>query len=329
MKLDDRGRRAAAEVKEASSRAHFSVRAPGSRRPLLARPAVAVGAAAVVLAVGLPLLFVLRPWGQEVLEPGPTTTTTTQTTTTTTTTIPGSSKRPATDVDELVERLYAALNAMDDEAFRALSADGAQHAVYVTDGTTGSITSSFSHDSYRLASAGYLSIEVLGEPIVSGYVVAVPVAYTYPEAAGVLTGFDLAVLAPTGSGWLLGGGVGFLADPGLEADLAEAEASIEASAAAFNADDVDGVLATYAEYGVLWEDVTDAGSTYTGAALRQFLSNNRYFTVEFTAEPAASGPFVVVPSHHTAEATANGFDGMYVFWIRDGEIALQAYAQGA
>jgi len=329
MKLDDLGRRAAAEIREATRQARFAAGAPGSRKPFLARPAVAVGAAVVVLVVGLPLLFVLRPWGQEVLEPGPTTTTTTQITTTTTTTIPGSAKRPATDVDELVARLYAALNAMDDEAFRALSADGAQHAAYITDGTTGSITSSFFHDSYRLASAGYLSIAALGEPIVSGYVVAVPVAYTYPEAVGVLTGFDLLVLTPTGSGWLLGGGATFLADPGLEADLAEAEAPIEASAAAFNADDVDGMLATYAEYGVLWEDVTDAGSTYTGAALRRFLSYNLYFTVEFTAEPAASGPFVVVPSHHTVEATANGSDGMYVFWIRDGEIALQAYAQGA
>jgi CBS domain-containing protein len=328
MRLDDLARRAAHEVREASREARFSVRAPGSRRPLLARPVVAVGAAAVALAVGLPLLFVIRPWGREVLEPG--TTTTTQVPTTTTTPITASGKAPAADVDELVERLYSALNGMDNEAFQALSADGAWHSVYYTDGVNGSIQQSTPSSHLNLPTAGYRSVEVRGEPILSGSVVAVPVAYTYPEPDGVVTGFDVLVLAPTGNGgWLVGGAATFFAADGSTTDPAEARPVIEASSAAFNAKDLEGALATYAEDAILWDDLTDAGATHTGAVLREFLNDNLYFTVEFTGAPVFSGSFVILPSRHTIDATLHSYEGMYVFWIRDGEIALQAYGQEA
>jgi len=328
MKLDDLGRRAAAEVREATRQARFTARAPGSGRPLRARPAVAVGAAAVVLAVGLPLLFVMRPWGREVLEPGTTTTTQAATTTQATTTTASTAepeKAPAADVDELVERLYAALNDMDDDAFRALSAEGARHAVYFTDGTTGSITTSFAHDDYRLASAGYLSIDVLGEPIKSGYAVAIPVTYTYPEPDGVLTGFDLVVLVPTGHGWLLSGGATFLAAPGLEPDQAATRATIEADFAAFSAGDVEGDLALFGADAMVWDDVTSPDATYRGDALAEFIAESTWFDAEITGELVFSGPFAVVPTRLVASADSS--EGISLYWIQNGLIALHAFGQ--
>ena len=62
----------------------------------------------------------------------------------------------------------------------------------------------------------------------------------------MLTGFDVMVVRHVEGGLLVGGAATFFADdrPDLVADPAEARALIEASAAAFNADDVEGVLAT-------------------------------------------------------------------------------------
>ncbi len=75
----------------------------------------------------------------------------------------------------------------------------------------------------------------------------------------MLTGFDVMVVRQVEGGLLVGGAATFLADdrPDLVADPAEAWALIEASAAAFNADDVEGVLATMSGSAVLWEDMTD------------------------------------------------------------------------
>ena len=42
----------------------------------------------------------------------------------------------------------------------------------------------------------------------------------------------------------------------------------------------------------------------------------------------ASGRFFAVPSRHTVEGTGDTYEGVYVFWINDGKIALQAHAQG-
>jgi len=148
----------------------------------------------------------------------------------------------------------------------------------------------------------------------------------------VLTGFDVAVVRHVEGGLLVGGAATFFADdrPDLVADPAEAQALIEASAAAFNADDVEGVLATMTGIAVLWEDATDVDTTHRGTArLREFLTANLGFTVEYIGAPLFSGPFVAVPSRHTVEATGLTYDGMYIFWISDGKIALQAYAQQA
>jgi hypothetical protein len=168
--------------------------------------------------------------------------------------------------------------------------------------------------------------------LVSGEVVAVPVAYNYPASGlGTLTGFDVMVVTHVEGGLLVGGAATFAADerPDLVADPAEAQALIEASEAAFNADDIEGMLANYSAGALFWEDMTDVDTTYRGTAdIRDFFTANHFFTGEATGDPVISGRFIAVPNRNTVEATGNGYDGMLIFWIRDGKIALQAYAQG-
>jgi len=337
MKLDDLARRAADEVREASREARFTVRAPGSRPPW-ARPLVALGAAAVVLAIGVPLLLLYGPWVGPVIDgstttlPVVTTTTTAAATTTvaTTTTTAGPAKTPMPTVEELVAAYYATGNAGDWDGFRALNTDDCMHAIYYVEGRTGAISDNISHAAYDFASDPNQGIEVLGEFFVSGDgdVVVVPVAWTYPDPTGVLTGFDVLVVRHGDGGLLVGGAATFFADdrPDLVADPAEAWALIEASRAAFNADDVEGVLATMSGSAVFWEDMTDVETIHGGTALREFLTANLMLSIELTGEPVASGRFVAVPGRNTDDRGFFG-DGMYVFWISDGKIALQAYAQ--
>ena len=257
--------------------------------------------------------------------------TTTEAAPTTTTTIAGE-KAPAAGVDELVERLYSALNALDNEAFRALVTDDGVHSFYYVAGSnyyvaesSGEITYTGPHMEMDLPTIGFRGIEVLGEPIVSGNAVAVPVAYTYPEPAGVLTGFDLLVLVPTGHGWLVGGAATFVAAAGLEADQAAFRAIIEADVSAFNDGDVEGDLALFSADAVMWDDVTSSDATYTGDALAEFIAESVYFDVEITGELVFSGPFAIVPNRLVAATDSS--EGISLYWIRDGLIALHAFGQ--
>ena len=75
--------------------------------------------------------------------------------------------------------------------------------------------------------------------------------------------------------------------------------------------------------------MTDVEAIHGGtSALREFLTASLWFTVEFTGEPVMSGPVPrrAEPPHRWT--TGAFYDGVYVFWISDGKIALQAYAQG-
>ena len=227
---------------------------------------------------------------------------------------------------------YATGNAGDYDAFRALNTDDCMHAIYYVAGSVGRISDNISHADYDFAADPLQGIEVLGESVVSGDVVAVPVAYTYPaDVLGVLTGFDVLVVRHVEGGLLVGAVATFFADnqPDLAADPVEAQALVEAAAAAFNADDIEGMLAGYEADALFWEDMTDVDTTLAGTvAMGDFFTVNHFFTSEATGDLVASGRFFAVPTRNTVEATGAGYDGMMIFWIRDGKIALQAYAQG-
>jgi hypothetical protein len=251
------------------------------------------------------------------------TTTQAATTTAAPTTSFAGAKVPAAGIGDVVERLYAALNDMDNEAFRALVTDTGEHSFYYVNLAGGSITYTGAQIDIDLPTSGYRSIEVLGEPIVSGNALAVPVAYDYPE--GLLTGFDLLVLAPTGDGWLVAGGATFIAVRGLEADQAALPAINEADVAAWNEGDAAGVLALYRADAMFWEQVTDVATAYTGTALEEWVAGNLYFDVEITGDPVYSGPFAVVPNRLVLGAESS--EGISLYWIQDGLIALHAFGQ--
>jgi len=260
------------------------------------------------------------------------TTTTAAPTTTTeapTTTTAAPAKTPMPTVDELVAAIYAAVNAKDSDAVRALTAEDARHPIYYVEGKVGTVSAEIAPD-YDWSRDPMSGIEVLGESFVSGDVVVTPVRVTYPDPDGTLTGFDVMVVRHVEGGLLGGGAATFLADdrPDLVADPADAWALIEALGAAMTADDVEGALATMSGLAVFAEDMTDTETYIRGtSALREFFTGSLMVTGEFTGEPVMSGPFVAVPTHLSTDV---GFfsDGVFLYWISDGKIALQAWAQG-
>jgi len=230
---------------------------------------------------------------------------------------------PAATLEELAERRYAALNAEDNEALLALNAVGALHFDYLVEGPAGVVHRSFlvaEHD----ATSEDQAVEVLGEPIVSGNTVAVPVRYRY--SCGVATGFDVLAAERTASGGLLiaRSATHYAARPAAGVNPAVVQDLIAAQTAAWTAGDVDGVLATYGENAAYIEVLT--GYVYTGGTLRSFFADR---SLEFTGPPVISGSFVAVPTRTTDRGTGLAEDGVSIYWIRDGKIVLHSYAQGA
>jgi hypothetical protein len=231
-------------------------------------------------------------------------------------------KTPAASAGELVTALYAALNARDDAAFRALSTADAHHVVYWAGTSSAGIQSDFAHASYWLTYSGIQSIEVLGEPIVSGATITVPVRYHYVE--GPYIGFDVIVTAEVPEGLLITGGATLLADQAVALDPT-AIAVIEAEHTAWNDGDADGVVATFAADAMVWDDLADPEATYTGDALAEFVLAGLGFNVEITAEPLFSGPFIALPNRRVAPTDVS--DGISIYLVRDGNITLQGFAQ--
>lgn len=233
-------------------------------------------------------------------------------------------KAPAATVAELVDRVYAALHAKDGAALRAIDADDAQHSVYYTDGVTGSEVTSFVATEFDLEHDPLQDVTRQGEPLVVGDLVVVPVTYTY--ATEVDTGFDMFLVAHVTGGLLVGEGATFYGKPGLAIDP-NAVATIEAEAAAWNMADTDAVLATMTSDAAFWEGL--AGSTRTihsGAGLKTFIEESGWFDVTITGTPVISGVFVAVPNRLSAGSDTS--EGISLYDIRNGKIALQVYLNG-
>lgn len=235
---------------------------------------------------------------------------------------------PATTVEELTAALHAALGAQDAAAYRALFAVGARQVFYLVEGKTGRFVDDLVILAGDPATDPLQSMEVLGNPVVSGNVAAIPVRYTLRlEQPRVVVGFDVVVGVPAPQGGLLIGGVASLvADPGLEVDLAVARSLVEAEGAAWNAGDVGGVLATMGEDAVLW-DPTAPDEILTGPALEGLLASLiPNLSLEVAGPPLVSGPFFVVAERITDRASGSGPYAVAVYWIRDGLTALRVIA---
>ena len=329
MNVDDRLRRAADEVREAGREARFTVRAPG-RRPFWARPVVVFSAAAAVaLAVGIPLLLLAGPWRSTVLVPATTTSTMVAPTTTqvgtTTTLAPG--ETPAASVEELVTGIFAALTTGDAEALRGLFLDRTWHHTYGVQGSVVAGGGSVDNDTYQPQGEAW---EVLGEVMVAGKVAVTPVQATYAEnldIAGTYVGFDVIVLEEVAGGFLGGTGLTLFAQldaPGyVEADPAEVAGLLAAQAAAWAAGDIDGVLAGYSE------DAKAIDSSLGYSRDRTRLADYyAWFRLEYIGEPVISGPFFAVATRVTDLASGVAADGVSVYWVREGEIGLHVLTTG-
>jgi len=232
-------------------------------------------------------------------------------------------KEPAETLDELLTRLYAAISAHDDAAFAATTMYGAVHAVYYTDGNRGSETASLSMDGYHVSGSGITTAEMTGESLVVGDVVAVPVAYSYPGEVDY--GFDLMRIVHFRGGLLLGDGATIFGSPS-EVDP-DAAAVLEAEAAAWTVADADAVLATFTDDGAFWDGIVDGARTiHAGDELATWLADIVGFTVGVTSEPIASGTFVAATNRLTGDTAADFVDGISVYEIRGGKIALHVWA---
>ena len=248
-------------------------------------------------------------------------TTSTQATTTTlapatTVSVPG--KTPAASVGDVIRIFHTAINESDDAAHLGVVADGALMFLYYVEGLDPDPKGTLGMGQLRPSS---LEQEMeTGEVLVSGDVGAAALRLVYPDPEPAWVGFNTFVAEPVAGGFLYVAGAWIAAEESAgyaEADPAVVAELLAAQAAAWAAGDVDGVLAGYweqAEYidGYAYETVSAAGLAGLYAGLR----------LEFTGEPVISGPFFAVATRVTDLASGVATDGVSVYWVREGEIAL-------
>jgi hypothetical protein len=226
---------------------------------------------------------------------------------------------PAADLNELVTRLYDALDSQDATAFASFMQAGAIHLVYYTNGTTGSQTASIPMDGYDPADGGWTAVEATGEPLTVGDMIVVPVTYTYPE--GVYRGFDVMTVVQVPGGLLLGDGATFYGSP--DSVPATAEDTLLAEAAAWTAGDADAVLGLFTADGAFWDGVVGPDRAfYSGDDLATWLADTVGFTVETVGDPLVSGTFVTAIQRLTGDTADDTGDALCIWEVRLDKIAL-------
>jgi inosine-uridine nucleoside N-ribohydrolase len=225
-------------------------------------------------------------------------------------------KTPAASMEALVTGLLAAAEDGNGDAWRALCSDDATQAVFLVTGESGSFVDEYAMAEWNPAATPLVDTAVVGAAAVSGDVATIPVRSTYQSGpARDVAGFAVIIGTRVEGGLLVAGGASFLAEVGAEADPTVAQTLIETQLAAWNADDLEGVLAT------LTDDL--------GAQVRETLEADAFgYQVEITGPPRLSGPFALVPNRLTEDTSGVGTDGFFVYWIQDGKIALFLPVQG-
>jgi len=249
------------------------------------------------------------------------TTTSTQVTTTTlapTTTVSVPGKTPAASVEDVMLTIHTAINEANDAAHLGVVADGSLMLFYTVHGLDGESGSTLGMGQL-LPSRLEQEMET-GEVVVSGDTGAAVLRLVYPDPEPAWVGFNTFVAEPVAGGFLYVAGAWIAAEESAgyaEADPAVVAELLAAQTAAWAAGDTDGVLAGYweqAEYidGYAYETVEAAG-------LADFYAGMR---LEFTGEPVISGPFFAVATRVTDLASGVAADGVSVYWLREGQIAL-------
>jgi hypothetical protein len=238
-------------------------------------------------------------------------------------------KRPATSVADLLVSLLAAAEAGDADAWAALSTDEAIRSAYLAAAGTGRLVESSLMAEGDQAAYPMGEMEVLGEPLVVGDAGAIAVRYSPEgEPTGQVEGFIVIVGDRAADGLLVAGSASFFGLDAPPADAGVAHDLMEAQVAAWNADDVDGVLATMSGDVVVWGDVVYPDTMDFGPALRELLAGAFTLREQISGPSVTSGPFVAVPLRFTAENSEGSLGVIAIIWIRDGRIALMAMAHG-
>lgn len=251
---------------------------------------------------------------------------------------PVAAKKPAGSVLGLLARLYLALNFEDSVALAALTAPGAMHSVYLTDGVSGEEVTEIALEEFDIAADPMVAVAPWPGPsgfgamipMVVGNAVAVPVRYQYPD--GYYYGFDLLSLVPVSGGYLIGNGAtAFGPAEGQQSWFGEPDPSVvapvDAEVAAWNADNVDALMTAYTDDAAFWSGVAGPERTvYTGEDLRQFVTDSLWFEVAVTGPQVGYGTFIASPNSLTSESDMT--EGISVHDIRDGRIALHVYLSG-
>lgn len=289
---------------------------------------LAVFAVVLLVGAGFALWAILDRPGEPIDQP--TTTQAPATTAAPTAVPPTTSAAPVVaSPADLVAVLYAALNDHDADTLMALHSRNFQHhSVYYTDGISGGMTADFDATRMRgfLANPDFERVDVVGEPLVSGDVMAVPVRYTYAD--GPLVGFDLLVLD---SSMNVLQGTTLLAEPEVTVDPETAQHLRDARLEAWNGQDLDGVLAMLTDDVEIWDLSGTAASRYTTRAeASDFIAGSLWITVEATGDGLVSGPFTATPTRVASRANIiDTSQGITIDEIREGRSALFLFAQGS
>lgn len=238
-------------------------------------------------------------------------------------------KRPAETAHDLLAALFAAADAIDADAWAALCTGEAVQSAYLATEGKGRLMEPSAMAEWDPGANPMREMEVLGEPLVVGDAGAIAVRYSPEgEPAGHGEGFVVVVSDRSADGLLVAGSASFLGLDEPPAGAAVAQELMEAQTAAWNADDVDGVLATMSDDAVLWGDVAYPETMDSGPALREMVTGALALRAETTGPPLTSGPFAAVPLRFTNVASGARRDVIAILWIRDGRIVLMAIAQG-
>jgi hypothetical protein len=238
-------------------------------------------------------------------------------------------KHPMETVEDLVASLLAAADTGDADGWAALCTDEALQSTYLVAAGTGRLMETSLMAVWDPEADPMPEMEVIGDPFVVGDAAAIAMRYSAPgEPAGTGEGFVVFVGDRTTDGLLAAGSANFVALDEPPADEALARELIETLVAAWNADDVDGVLATMSDDVVVWGDVLYPETMDSLPALREMLVGALSLDMEMTRPAVTSGPFAAVPVRFTDATSDARRDVIATLWIRDARIAMMAIAQG-
>jgi inosine-uridine nucleoside N-ribohydrolase len=240
-----------------------------------------------------------------------------------------SPKRPAPTPEDLLASLLAAAEDGDADAWTALCLDEALRLVYVSTEETGRLMEASPMVEWDPGTNPTQGMEVLGEPLAVGDAAVVAVRYSLPgESTGDAEGLLVIVGDRAEDGLLAAGSASFFGIDEPTADVVVAQRLMEAYVAAWNADDVDGVLATMSDDVVLWGNVLYPETMDSLPALREMLAGAFWLRLEMDGSPMTSGPFAAVPLRFVDDTSGESLGVIAVLWIRDEGIALMAIAEG-